>query len=97
MMEQRAGVSGTVLNDVFFTEKPIPGATVLKHLRVEISRQNSNLSEVKEQLSEKARHRGANALMNFRYGQKKHRWWQLIFLFKWDTESWFGEGDAVEL
>jgi hypothetical protein len=61
-MEQRAGVSGTVLNDVFFTEKPIPGATVLKHLRVEISRQNSNLSE-----------------------------------FKWDTESWFGEGDAVEL
>ncbi|MGA9118548.1 MAG: hypothetical protein WB699_04215 [Bacteroidota bacterium] len=96
-MEQRAGVSGTILNEVFFTEERIPGATVLKHLRVEISRQNANLGEVKARLSHKAKRRGADAVMSFRYGQTKHRWWQLFFLFRWDTESWFGEGDAIKL
>jgi hypothetical protein len=96
-METRSGVKGTVLNDIFFTEDSIPSASVLRHLHVQISRQNSNLLEVKEQLAREAKSSGANAIINFRYGQKKHEWWELVFTFKWDTESWHGEGDAVRI
>jgi len=96
-MEIRFGVKGSLCNDVFFTESTVPGAAVLRHLSVEISRQNSNLTEVKQRLAEQARNVGATVVMNFRYGQKKHRWWELVFTFKWDTESWHGEGDAVKL
>jgi hypothetical protein len=95
-MEVRYGLPGTELNGVFFTEKSVSGATQLKHIKVEISRQNSDLSEVKARLAEQVHRAGGNALINFRYGQRKHGWWEL-FLLKWDTESWHGEGDAVRL
>jgi len=96
-MENRFGVKGSLCNDVFFTESAVSGAAVLRHLSVEISRQNANLTEVKQRLAEQARNLGATVVMNFRYGQKKHQWWELVFTFKWDTESWHGEGDAVKL
>lgn len=93
-MENHSGVRGVLHRGIFFTEDRIPGAKPIKHLQVEISRQNSNLNEVKDQLAREAAAIGATAIMNFQYGQKKHEWWQLIFL-KWDTESWHGEGDAI--
>jgi len=93
-MEQRHGVRGTVQDGVFFTESSIPEAKLVKHLHVEISRQNATLSEVKSRLAAEVRTCGGTALMGFRYGQKKHHWTEL-FAFKWDTESWHGEGDAV--
>jgi hypothetical protein len=96
-MEERFGVKGTVCNDIFFTESTPSHSTVLKHIHVEISRQNSNLTEIKEKMAYEAKVAGANAIINFRYGQKKHQWWELIFTIKWDTESWHGEGDAVAL
>lgn len=95
IMETRNGVRGVVFDDVFFCEVGIPNATPIKPLHVEISLQNSNLDEVKRRLAEEAKRLGANAIMNFHYGQKKHEWWELIFTFKWDTESWHGEGVAV--
>jgi len=67
----------------------------MKHLVVEISRQNSNLTEVKRELAREAADAGATVIANFRYGQRAHPWWELIFTFKWDTESWHGEGDAL--
>ena len=93
-METRFGVRGLTSDGVFFTEDSIPGAVPVKRISVEISRQNSNLNEVKSQMASEASAAGANAIMNFRYGQRKHNWWQLV-AFKWDTESWYGEGDAV--
>ena len=36
-----------------------------------------------------------NAIINFKYGQRAHQWGEKAFTFKWDTESWYGEGDAV--
>ena len=66
MMETRHGVQGTCLDGVFFTERPIPQAETVRHLHVEISRQNSNLTEVKRQLAEQVKACGANALTNFR-------------------------------
>src|SRR5439155_24977474 len=93
-MQEQFGVRGTVAEDVFFTESEIPDAEVIRHVRVEISRQNANLGQVKARLAVQAREIGATAIMNFRYGEKAHSRWQLIKL-KWDTESWHGEGDAV--
>jgi hypothetical protein len=96
MMPRRYGVRGTAKNGIFFTEAVIPGAHTIRHISVEISRQNSTLGEVKEQLAGKALSAGANCVMNFKYGQRKHAWHELIAL-KWDTESWYGEGDAVHM
>jgi hypothetical protein len=96
MMETRYGLTGTVLNEIFFSESSHPNVQIIKHLSVEISRQNSNLRQVKEKLVVEAKSVGANAIINFRYGQKAHKPWELL-AFKWDTESWHGEGDAVKL
>jgi hypothetical protein len=96
-MEAWTGVNGSVHKGVLFTEETIPDARVLRHLRVQISRQNSNLGEVKDRLARKAKKRGATAVMNFRYGQKRNPWWQLFFTLRFDTESWHGEGDAIQL
>ena len=96
-METRFGVKGNMCDGVFFTENAISEATIIRHLHVEISGQNADLGDVKQQLAQEAWAIGAIVLMNFRYGQKKHQWWELVFTFKWDTESWHGEGDAVKL
>jgi len=95
-MEQRHGVRGTVLDNVFFTESSIPGASAIKHLHVEISRQNATLADVKARLAVQVRECGGTVLTNFTYGQKKHHWLDYLS-FKWDTESWHGEGDAVRV
>lgn len=95
-MEERFGVKGTICDDIFFTEGSIANSQQIEHIHVEISRQNSNLTEVKKELAKKVKSKGGNALCNFKYGQKKHQWWQLVFTFKWDTESWHGEGDVVK-
>lgn len=94
-MERRFGLIGTSCDGVFFTEDSLPSAKSLGRVSVEISRQNANLGEVKRAMAAEAKRRKATAIMNFRYGQKAHPWWDLIFSFKWDTESWHGEGDAI--
>ena len=96
-METRYGVKGVEFDGVFFTEQVIQGASPIGHLHVEISLQNSNLDRVKQALAQRAKAADANVIMNFRYGQKAHKWYELVFTFKWDTESWHGEGDAVRL
>ena len=87
-MIEHAGVTGSVFERLFFTEHSIPGAPVMKHLRVRLNGQNRNLNDVKRALAKRATKVGANAVMNFRYGQKRG-------FFNWDDMSWFGEGDAV--
>jgi hypothetical protein len=96
-MDTRSGVSGTTTKGIFFSESPIGKADYKGFVRVEISRQNSTLSAVKDALAAKAKSLGANAISEFRYGQKAHLWWEQIFTFKWDTESWYGEGKAVRI
>ncbi len=96
-METRAGVKGAVHGEIFFTEEAVPTAAVLRHLRITIPRQNANLDQVKDLLALKARKAGATAVMNFRYGQKRNAWWRLFITATWDTECWYGEGDATRL
>ena len=93
-MENRFGVPGTETDGIFFTEKEIGHAKQVKHISVEISRQNANLFQLKKRMAGEAQRVGANAIMNFRYGQRAHRGLKLLAL-KWDTESWHGEGEAV--
>lgn len=95
-MEEFQGASGNWHKGVFFTEGAVQKAST-RHgkIVVEISRQNSNLIEVKNEMAQQAIAKGANVIQNFQYGQKAHDWRDLIFSFKWDTESWHGSGDAV--
>ena len=95
-MEERFGVQGTPHNGVFFTEATIPGAASLGRVSVEISRQNSHLNAVKDKMATEAQVKGATAIHGFRYGQRSHKWWQMAFTFKWDSESWYGEGEACK-
>jgi hypothetical protein len=96
-VEERAGLGGIVHDGIFFTEDSAPAARRIDRVVVEISRQNSNLSEVKTRMAVRAHELGANTIVNFRYGQRAHRGFALLSLFKWDTESWYGEGDAIAL
>lgn len=96
-MEELNGLRGNTFEGIFFTEQPPPpGAQSLGPVKIEISRQNSNLLEVKTHLAQQARALGANAVAGFNYGQRAHRGLRLLAL-KWDTESWHGEGQAVRL
>lgn len=91
-MEEKGGVRGATFEGIFFSEGAA-AARVIKHVEVRIDLQNSNLRDVKKQLAQQAMACGANAIVNFRYGQKK----QPLFNFRWDSEAWHGEGDAVRL
>jgi hypothetical protein len=95
-MDEVAGARGNWHQGVFFTEGVIrPVAQSRGRIQVEISRQNSNLTEVKNEMARQAAAQGANVIHNFQYGQKAHNWWELVFSFKWDTESWYGTGEAI--
>jgi hypothetical protein len=52
---------------------------------------------VKEKMVRQAKMLGGTAIHHFRYGQRAHKWWEKVFTFKWDTESWIGEGEACRL
>ena len=95
-MEEQFGCIGNWHEGVFFTEGTLSGNLhIVGNVSVEISRQNANLTEVKSLLAVKAKSQGANVIQCFVYGQKAHKWWELIFSLKWDTESWHGSGQAV--
>jgi hypothetical protein len=96
-MDTFAGVNGTWCDDVFFTEDAPPSAVPKGRVRVEISRQNANLTQVKRKLASQAQGCGGNSVIKFKYGQRAHRWWTHILDFKWDSESWYGEGEAAFL
>jgi hypothetical protein len=95
-MLEKFGLKGTEKDGVFFSESAPSNLNVIKHIKVELARQNANLSDLKVKLAQQAKGAGANAIVNFRYGQQSHKWWQHL-TFRWDTESWQGEGDAVKL
>jgi hypothetical protein len=90
------GARGTIHRGVFITEQELPGDD-LGSLSVTIGRQNADLGQLKEHLATEALRRGANAVAVLSYGQRKHGPGQLMNPFRWDTESWFGEGQALRV
>lgn len=95
-MAERGGLSGTEVDGVFFTEGRLLDLRSQGHVHVEISRQNSNLAEIKQEMARRAVRLGGNAIVGFTYGQRAHGWLKLLS-FSWDTESWYGDGEAVSL
>jgi hypothetical protein len=97
-MEDLDGARGTFYDGIFFTEEPMEHCRLSsKPVKVEISRQNSNLQQVKQQLAQRVRKAGGNALVGFRYGQRSHSIVKQVLTFKWDTESWHGSGYAARM
>lgn len=59
--------------------------------------QLKNLDDVKDQLAEKTRALGGNAVIYFKYGQKSTSWLRSLFLSLDDNVNWYGDGQAVLL
>ncbi|HBC30836.1 MAG TPA: hypothetical protein DC024_06280 [Clostridiales bacterium] len=84
----------TFFEGVIFIEGMEPDSKTLGLIRSDLSfkigAQLKNLNDVKHDLSTKARNMGANAVLNFTYGQKS-RWLAI------DDVAYFGEGIAAIL
>ena len=59
--------------------------------------QFQNIDRVKNQLAEKVKALGGNAIINFKYGQKNTSWFKSILLSLDDNINWFGNGEVVLL
>lgn len=96
-MSAKYGVDGTEKDGVFFTSGTIPKVvSSLGPIRVRVSGQNRGPGAVKSKMAKIARKCGANAIMQYSCDQKSHKWWEQVFTFRWDSESWHGEGVAVK-
>jgi hypothetical protein len=98
-VETYQGLHGTWVDGVFFTEQASNPAYLVaaEPVSVEISRQNSDLRQVKARLAQEVKRRGGNALVRFEYGQRSHPVWKQLLTFQWDTESWHGRGLPAKL
>ena len=61
------------------------------------NQQMKSLDTVKHQLAEKAKAVGANAVINFQYGQKNTSFFRSLLLILDDNIKWYGTGQAVIL
>ena len=94
-MEEFGGLKGNFHQGVFFSEQSCSAST-LAPIRISKNGQNFTLETIKNLMAAQAKAVGANAIVEFRYGQKSHKWYQQLQL-KWDNMEWFGEGKAVSL
>ena len=89
----------TEFEGVFFVEETVPNAKFVHHAVVKLhglftQAQLKNLNDVKHRLSAMVKAKGANAIINFKYGQKSSFWTTLVGV---DNVNWYGEGDIVVL
>lgn len=91
----------TVYNGIVFIEGFEPNAQVVGSVEYKkeglYNQQLKSLDVVKDQLSKKAHDLGANAVMNFKYGQKSTSWWRSMLSSFDDNINWYGSGTAIVL
>ena len=91
----------TIFNEVIFIEGHEPFekhlGTVTYKKEGLYNNQLKNLDNVKAQLAEKAKKLGANAIINFKYGQKNTSWFRSLLLSLDDNVNWYGDGEAVKI
>ena len=91
----------SIFDGIIFIEGSEEGCPVLGRIEYKkegfYNQQLKNLDHVKAQLAEKAKNLGANAVVNFKYGQKNTSWIRSILLSFDDNLNWFASGDAVIL
>ncbi len=84
----------TIFEGIIFVEGMESDAQLLGRVECDLSfkfgAQLKNLNDVKSSLAQRARLMGANAVLNFKYGQKS-RWLAI------DDVAYFGSGDAAIL
>jgi hypothetical protein len=80
---------GNYADGIFFTEGGMVDAELLGKVRVESKKMNSNLAQLKVRLARLAREKGANAICQYKYGQKR------TLLSIWDDTMWYAEGIAA--
>lgn len=92
-MVERAGLQGSEVNGVFFTEDKCPqDVAVVKDIDVLVKfRQNLNLTNLKERAAKDVQSCGANALVEMKYGQRAK-----VGIFS-NGEQWYLKGRAVRL
>lgn len=85
----------TIFEGIRFIEGSPSGVRDIEPVRVELggvihSAQLKNLDDVKRIMAERAKARGGNAVINFKYGQRSVG--ILRSLFQRDDVNWYGEG-----
>ena len=86
----------TVYKDVIFIEGSISKFKPMHKIEVSLkgfSAQLQSLNHVKEKMAENAKEQGANAIIEFEYGQKTPGFWSSYG----DNVNWYGKGIAVIL
>ncbi len=86
----------TVLNGVIFIEGTYPASKNIQRIETSItgfSAQLRSLTDVKIKMAAIAEQVGANAIIEFEYGQKSPSFWGAFG----DNVNWYGKGIAVLL
>ena len=87
--------------DFIFIEGQEPTAKILGPIEYKKSftfnSQSKTLDCVKDQLLEKAKALGGNAVINFKYGQQTANWFKSCLFGLDDDIKWYGSGTAAIL
>ena len=91
----------TVHNGILFIEGYEPDAKRIGPVEYRkegfYNQQLKGLDVVKDQLAEKAKAMGGNAVMDFQYGQKSTSWFRSMLLSYDDNINWYGTGTVVNV
>ncbi len=83
---------GTYVDGIFFTEDIIDEPhQIVGAVRADSVRMNSNQSELRKKLATIVTRKGANAVMSYKYGQKR------TLLSIWDDTKWQASGIAIKI
>ncbi len=89
------------LEGVVFVEGGMKNARLLQHIEYTkdsfYNQQLKNLNDIKRQLVDKAKRLGANAIIDFKYGQKSTTALRSMLLALDDNINWYAEGTAALL
>ncbi len=91
----------SIHNGIIFIEGDEPGAKVIGGVEYQkkgfYNQQLKDLDMVKDQLAEKAKAMGGNAVKDFKYGQKSTSWLRSMILTYDDNINWYGSGTVILL
>lgn len=85
---EKFGTEGLDIDGIWFTPGDIKNSQLIKSLKVTSDRQNTLLSELRNNLAHQVKLVGGNALTNYRYKQTATVW-------SFSSVRWVAEGDAV--
>lgn len=91
----------SIMDGVVFVEGPMDSIKQLGNVthtqKGFFSQDMKTLSDIKKELVQKAHTMGANAIINFKYGQKSTSYLRAVALAWNANANWYAEGTAVVL